>query len=266
MNKRDLVVRSLQLVVVCSALFSGTVLVAQEDGPMQPPSRPLVKRPDTPAGEHAVTLASGTKIPLVLKHAITTKTAREGDPIYAQTNFPVVIDNEIVVPAGSYVQGVVTRVQRAGRVKGRAEILVHFRTLIFPSGYTLSLTGGVDNAPDAESGRVKDKEGTIQADGTKGKDMKTIGKAAGYGGLAGVAVGSAKGSPLGGGAIGGGAGAAAGLAAVLLTRGPDLRLEAGSTIETALERPLVIDLTRARAPSKWSNPVNGEALSQTAPQ
>ena len=47
---------------------------------------------------------SGTKIPVVLKHAISTKSAKPGDPIYAQTTFPVVIDEKVMIPAGTYVQ------------------------------------------------------------------------------------------------------------------------------------------------------------------
>ena len=51
------------------------------------------------------TIPAGTKIPVALKHAISTKSAREGDPVYAQTTFPLAIDGKIIIPAGTYVQG-----------------------------------------------------------------------------------------------------------------------------------------------------------------
>src|SRR5438552_3896851 len=70
----------------------------------------------TPATRQ-VTIPAGTKVPLVLKHAISTKGAQEGDPVYAETNFPVVLDDHVLIPAGTYVQGKITHVQRAGRIK-----------------------------------------------------------------------------------------------------------------------------------------------------
>jgi type IV secretion system protein VirB10 len=65
------------------------------------------------------TIPAGTKIPVALKHAISTKSAREGDPVYAQTTFPLAIDGKIIIPAGTYVQGKIMAVKRPGRVKGR---------------------------------------------------------------------------------------------------------------------------------------------------
>ena len=126
-----------------------------------------------------VTIPAGTKIPLVLKQTIYTRNAKENDAVYAATNFPVVVDGQMVIPPGTYVQGVVSQVKRPGRVKGRAELLVHFTSMIYPSGYTVLLPGAVEGAPDLE-GKVKDKEGTVEGQGSKGKDAKTISTTAGY--------------------------------------------------------------------------------------
>ena len=49
-------------------------------------------------------IPAGTKVPLALKQAISTKSAKEGDPVYAETTFPFVVDNRIIIPAGTYVQ------------------------------------------------------------------------------------------------------------------------------------------------------------------
>ncbi len=244
-------------VVFVALLFGSAVLVAQNapvdlNAPQQPTTaNPQLKatRPAESDPANVTTLPAGTKIPLALKHAISTKTARDGDAVYAETTFPIVVNDQIIIPAGSYVQGSVSNVKRPGRVKGRAEVLVHFNTLILPNGYTLLLPGAVDNVPGLDNGKMKpnDKEGTIQGDSSKGKDAATIAKDAGYGGLAGVGVGAAKGSPIEGGALGAAGGGLVGLATVLFTRGPDLRLEAGATMETVLERPITVDMTRARA-------------------
>src|SRR5262249_31355217 len=108
-------------------------------------------KPAAPAtSSRAVTIPAGTKVPVALKHAISTKSAREGDAVYAETPFPVVDNGRILIPAGTYVQGKISEVKRAGRIKGRAEVLMHFTTLIYPSGYTVVLPGSVENVPGAE--------------------------------------------------------------------------------------------------------------------
>ena len=77
--------------------------------------------PNTSKDSDALTIPAGAQIPLALKQAISTKTAREGDPVYATTTFPFVINDRVLVPAGTYVQGRISSVKRAGRVHGRAE-------------------------------------------------------------------------------------------------------------------------------------------------
>ena len=65
---------------------------------------------EIPQGSHAL---------LRLVNSISTRTAREGDFVYFRTATPIAAHDAIVVPADSYVQGVVTHSVRSGRVKGR---------------------------------------------------------------------------------------------------------------------------------------------------
>src|SRR2546421_13101229 len=60
----------------------------------------------------AVTVPSGTKVMLALIHPISTKSARPGDGVYLRSTFPVVMNDEIVIPPGTYVQGEITEVER----------------------------------------------------------------------------------------------------------------------------------------------------------
>ena len=185
-------------------------------------------------------LPAGTKVALALKQAISTKTAKEGDAVYAQTNFPVVIDERILIPAGTYVQGKISHIQRGGHVKGRAELLIHFTSLIYPSGYTVMLPGAVENVPGAEHATTKGSEGKIQQDSDTGKKLETVAKTAGTGAaIGGVGTGSWKGAGIGGG-IGAGVGAAIGL----LSRGGDVRLEPGTSVEMGIQRDIPLDATR----------------------
>jgi type IV secretory pathway VirB10-like protein len=232
----------LTIVVVMVASFA----VAQDEPIMSPPQKPMPQViPRTTEGAmNTITVPVGTRIPVELEHAINTKSARDGDAIYCITNFPVVIDGKVAIPPGTYMQGTIQHAQRAGRVKGKAEVLLHFTTLIFPSGYTVMLPGSVGGMPGSDTAQMKskDSEGTVQGDGDKTHDAATIGKVAATGaGIGAIAGQSAKG------ALGGGlAGAAVGLASVLLTRGPDVHLQRGTLIEVSLERPITIDRDRAR--------------------
>jgi len=215
-------------------LFPLTLAFAQ-----QPNTPAAVTTGDPPAVEASLTpgrivVPSGTQIPLVLKQAISTRNAKPGDAVYAETNFPITINDRIVIPAGTYVQGRISEVKRAGRVKGKAEILMHFTTLVFPTGYTAMLPGAVDNLPGAEKTHMKGEEGKVQQDSSKGKDAATIASTA----ATGATIGGLAGQDAKGVGIGGLAGAAAGLGYALLTRGPDVTLPAGTSIQMVLQRSL----------------------------
>jgi hypothetical protein len=185
-------------------------------------------------------IPAGTKVALALKQAISTKTAKEGDAVYAQTTFPVVLDDRIVIPSGTYVQGKISHIQRGGHVKGRAELLIHFTSLIYPSGYTVMLPGALENVPGAEHATTKGTEGTVQQDSETGKKLETVAKTAGTGAaIGGVSTGSWRGAGIGGG-IGAGVGAAIGL----LSRGSDVRLEPGTSVEMVIQRDVPVDPRR----------------------
>ena len=234
--------------VVLLAVFLGsaTILVVAQDseGPPLLTSRAApVAQENRPAGPaDAITVPAGTRVPLTMKQGLTTKNARPGDPVYAQTSFPIVMNDHIVIPPGTFVQGEIRRVQRPGRVKGRAELQMSFTSMIFPNGYTLLLPGAVQGTPgDQNTAGVKDKEGTIQGDSSKGKDVGTIVGTAIPGAGIGAIAGGAKAA-----GIGAASGGALGLATVLFTRGPEIQLGVGDSIEMVLERSLTIDQTKVR--------------------
>jgi hypothetical protein len=192
---------------------------------------------------HPATIPAGTKIPLLLKQAISTRNAREGDAVYAETAFPFVLDNRVLVPAGTYIQGKISHVERGGRLKGRAEILMHFTSMIYPSGYTVMLPGSVENMPGAEHTSMKNSEGTIKQDKDTGKKIEEAAKGGVYGGSGGALAGGLAGG-LTGAQIGAGAGAAAGIAWALLKRGSDVRLDVGTSVEMEIQRAITVDASR----------------------
>ena len=196
----------------------------------------------TDAAPKTLTIPAGTRIPLSLKQAISTKTAKEGDPVYCETTFPFVMNDRIVVPPGTYVQGKLSHVQRGGRVKGRAEVLIHFTSLIYPSGYTVMLGGSLENVPGTEHTSVKGSEGTVRQDSDTGKKVGTVAGTATTGAVIGAIAHGAKGAGIG--AAGGGA---VGAAIAMLTRGSDVRLEPGTSIEMEVQRDVTVDANRISA-------------------
>jgi hypothetical protein len=186
----------------------------------------------TPSTE--LMIPAGTKVPVALKHAISTKGAREGDPIYAETTFPVVLNDRVLIPANTYVQGRISNIKRPGRIKGRAEVLIHFTTMIYPSGYTVLLPGAIENVPGAENTNMKGEEGTIQQSGSKAKDVGTVASTV-IGGLSQGGKGAL---------VGAAAGGVVGTAIALLTRGNDVRLESGTTLEMVIQRSIPVDSSR----------------------
>ena len=228
--------RTIAMVLLLSAL-----VMAQAS----PAVRPTSATPSSTAAPNELIVPAGTKVPLALKHAVSTKSTREGDSVYAETTFPVVQDNRVLIPAGTYVQGRITHVQRAGRIKGRAEVLMHFTTLIYPSGYTVMLPGAVENVPGAEKTSIKGQEGTIRQDSQKGEKIGTVAQGAGTGAVIGGLSRGGKGA-----ANGAGIGGAVGTAIALLSRGNDVKLDAGTTVEMVFQRAVPLDPNRIPPPVK----------------
>ena len=187
--------------------------------------------------------AGGNQGPAQLRSAINTKSAKPGDGVYLVSAFPVVVGNRVMIPAGVYVQGVVDRVERAGHVKGRAQLDMHFTSIIFPNGSVVEIPGLVNSLPGAHKQHVKDDgEGTIQQDGDKTRNMGKTAEVRDPDRWNGrLDSGLHSGHPLAGGIAGIGAGLATVGIVSLFTRGADVNIEQGTQIEMVLQRPLVLE-------------------------
>src|ERR1700728_2924006 len=170
--------------------------MAAVQGPGQTTAAPPAAKP-APAAEtssQTFTVPAGTKVLLSLKSGINTKTAQQGDGVYLVSSFPVVGSSRVMIPVGVYVQGVVDRVQRPGRVKGRAQIDLHFTTMIFPNGQVVEVPGVLNSLPGSDGPRVKGSEGEVEQAGTKGRDVGNVLKGAATGEEAGAIGGGVNGN------------------------------------------------------------------------
>lgn len=188
------------------------------------------------------TVPAGTKVLLQLRSSVNTKSARPGDGVYLSSSFPVVVGNRVLIPAGVFVQGMVDRVVRAGHVKGKAQLDMHFTSMIFPNGTVVEIPGMVSGLPGASKQDVKSGEGTIEQDKDKTRNAgKTAEIAIPTGGTIGSVAGIGSGHPLASGLGGVGAGLAAVGLVSLFTRGADVNIEAGSQVEMIFQRPLILE-------------------------
>jgi hypothetical protein len=166
-----------------------------------------------------VTLPTGTTLPLSLTSSMASDTSAVEDSVTAELTRAITVDGREVLPAGAQLTGLVTAVDDAGHVKGRASIAYRFTSL---------RTGG-------ERYDVQTTAVSHRAPATKGEDATKIGIGAGagavIGGLLGGGDGAAKGAAIGGGA---------GTGVVLATRGKEMRLAPGADVTSQLSAPLTI--------------------------
>jgi hypothetical protein len=238
----------MRLRAVVIAPFALATLLAQEQQTPQTTEPPSSDTAPTSQNEPAArpegyVVTTGTRIPLSMINSISTKTASEGERVYLETVFPILVNAHVVIPPGSYVSGTVTEVKRPGHVKGRGELYVRFDSLTLPNGVTRDFRARIGDLDGRAPETLDKSEGKIKGEGDKVGDLKTVGQSAGVGAAVGSLAGAAAGRAGMGAGIGAAAGLAAGLIGVLVTRGPDAILAKGTTMEMVLDRQLEFSST-----------------------
>jgi hypothetical protein len=227
-------------------VIAGVAAAQEQPSTLESGEPKLKRRPDPaaasqpPSREPILMVPAGTRIPLQLQQPISTKNAKPGDAIYAQTTFPIVVGGNIVIPAGTWVQGVVDTVKRAGRIKGTAELQFHLTQLIYGNGYMLDIAASIDQVP-GDTGTYVREPGTVKQDSEKGKDLERVGQGASTGGQIGALAGVAARPSLRSFGVGGISGIAAGTLIALLARGSDVTFPTGTAVEIATTRPMALD-------------------------
>lgn len=186
----------------------------------------------------AAEIRPGAHVLLRMENSINTRTAQAGDYVYLRTASPISVEGQIAVPAGSYVQGVITQTKRGGRVSGRAQLAIRLETLTLASGKIFKFSPHLSAVDPGGTGqKVVGKEGAIEQGPNRGEDARQIAILAGSG----AAVGGLTDRGWEGAGIGAGVGSAVGLATVLLTRGKDVELRQGATLDVVFDRPVALE-------------------------
>jgi hypothetical protein len=224
--------RLVMLALVGASAILAPASAQEQSAPAQLTSTAPAAAANASAVDPVFTIPVRTRIPLVLVNSVSTKNSQPGDRVYLQTSFPIAEGGRIVIPEGSYVTATITDVKRPGRVKGRGEIYLRFDTLMLRNGVQRDFRGTV-SAVDGSQPNLSEKEGKIEGDSSKGQDVSTIAGPGSTGAIIGAAADGGKGALMGG-----GIGAAAGMIGVLMTRGNEVQLLRGTSMEMQLDRDL----------------------------
>ena len=191
------------------------------------------------ASSGASEIPQGAHVLLRMMNSINTRTAQEGDYVYLRTATPISVGGQIVAtPVNSYVQGIVSQSKRSGRVAGRAQLGIRLETITLPSGKVFKFSPHLSAVDSGESGqKVEPNENTIKQGPSRGEDLKRIAILAGTGAsIGGIADHSWQGA-----GIGAGIGSGVGMATALLTRGREVNLRQGTTLDVAFDRAVALE-------------------------
>ena len=237
---------SRQLQIVSITLLSAvSICIAQQATPAaEPPGSSSSQASANPESQPStITIPAGTHLALALTHPVDSRTTRRGDEIFAQTTSPLIVSKQVAIPAGTFVQGKVDKINRRGT---RGELLMQSLSVVFPNGYVALIKGPLTMETD---------EGTAWSNPSSAEKVGMF--AAPLAGLGiGAAIGAAQhtteSSTLGGTtltasspkglAIGSLVGLAAGSAVslVLLARSHHFYVEEGSPLELSLPQPVTL--------------------------
>jgi len=141
-NLRKIQVLCSILAILLLAAPSGAQQQGQSQGQQGPP------RPGTPPAEPAppqnpgpVTLPAGTQLVLILTHPIDSKAMHRGSIVFAETTAPVLLDDQMIIPAGAFVQGNVEKVARQG---SRAELAMQSVSVALSDGSVINMQGPLE--------------------------------------------------------------------------------------------------------------------------
>ncbi|HTY61075.1 MAG TPA: hypothetical protein VMG30_02340 [Acidobacteriota bacterium] len=186
------------------------------------------------AAESDTILPEKTRIVLQLNNYLSTRVNSEGDAFTAYVTAPILVGDHIVIPKGSIVNGSISRILRPGRFKGKAVMNLLFQSITIPGHGQLPIVASLAKIDSQGGGSIK-SEGTVEGESSEASDIGRVLVP----GIAGAGIGTIAGGAKGA-AIGSGVGAAIGLASVFATRGREIEIRRGATLDIVLDQPLTI--------------------------
>lgn len=203
-----------------SATTSAPASGSTTSEPVEASTTSTQRRSSHASGTHRHEIPVGKELDVRLQAPLTSETAQVEDRFEATTLVDLLVDDEVLIPAGSVMRGVVKSVTKAGRIERKGMLTLAFDE-ITTNGRTYPIRATVTQA--------------IEAGGYKA-DAGKIGAGAGVGAIIGGILGGFKGA-MAGILIGGGGTVAA-------TEGQDVRLDAGTVLRVRFDSAVEVTAPR----------------------
>lgn len=175
-------------------------------------------------------LGEGAVIRVRLMDQLSTRDSQKGDPFRTTVASDVVEGGQVLIPAGSEVDGTVVAASSGAHLGSHGSMRLRPETVILSNGSRYRLVAYVAGAPGAR-GRL-DREGNIGAETRIKRDGIEYGAAVGAGAITGAVIAGPAGA-LAGTIIGAGA-----VTTHLLLSNPQATLEPGTVLLFTLTQPL----------------------------
>jgi hypothetical protein len=166
-----------------------------------------------------IEIPAGTTIRVRMIDPVNSSVNKTGEVFHASLEYPIVVDNQPVVPKGADVYIRLTRASSAGSVSGRSELHLELVKLDY-AGRSYALVSSTSSV----------------VGGSKAKKTATsVGAGAVIGSIIGAIAGGGRGA-----AIGAGVGAAGGGVYAASTKGEQVKVPAETLLDFKLEQPATI--------------------------
>lgn len=211
--------RTMQTLVAGMAVATVACGATTRD-PINTPQSTTSQTAPVPAGPTEVNasdlgvIPTGQELDVRLQTALSSETAQPEQRFEATTVVDVTQNGQVLIPAGSVVRGVVTAVERPGRIERVGRLTLSFDQITV-RGRNHAIRGMATEV--FESGGIREEVGTA-------------GAGAGVGGVIGGLLGGVKGAVLGA-VIGAGG-------AIAATEGKDVTLPAGAIVRVRMDSPV----------------------------
>lgn len=105
----------------------------------------------------------GKKLKIVMNTNINAKKNKEGDPFSASVKEDILVDNKLVIPAGTLIRGRVGKVKKPGVFSKSGSIILSFDHIVTPLGKEITLDLDLSNA-----NKINKKGALVAGDGFGG--------------------------------------------------------------------------------------------------
>ncbi len=184
---------------------------------------------------HLTTIPKGTILMVKMDHPLSSYSSKVGDAITALVEADVYLDNQIIVPMGSQVEGAVTGVTSAGHLGKHGAIEMQFHSIRTPQGALIPFRAHVV---------TDDGTGVLKANTDQARVFQSLGVAAGgaaAGTIAGLAAGSILGSAATGATVGLAAGSVAGIGYAIVREGKQMVIPSGARMSIIVDQPVAVN-------------------------